>query len=384
ELVRDLNASLSRTFPGVDWSISQIIRDNVMEALSGVKGENSIKLFGPDLESLELLAFRVKARLHDIPGVENAGVFRIQGQSNLEFRVDRQKCANWNVSASDIQGIVEASAGGKAISQIQEGEKVFPLALRLPLQYRADESSLLAIPVPVGNVVSQGGPPAMPSTPVSGAALGFSPTGTSLPNAAQTGSAYNAATPSIAAPNRRLSDLVTPLNERGQPDPNGSFLRPGASTIYREQGQRLIAVKFEVRGRDLASTVNEAREKIDPMLAMPYRAEWSGEFKQMEAAETRIAEMFAVSLVLIALLLYLAFHSFLDAAVVFANVAAMIVGGVWALKIVGLNFNISAGVGFISVIGVAVMNGLLLVSAFNRLRAQGIGLDQALELGFSQ
>ena len=159
---------------------------------------------------------------------------------------------------------------------------------------------------------------------------------------------------------------------------------PISSTIYREQGQRLIAIKFEVRNRDLAGTVTEARDAVEPLLKPPYRAEWSGEFKQMQEAEKRMAKMFALSLALIALLLYLAFRSFLDAAVVFANVLAMGVGGVWALKLAGLNFNISAAVGFISILGVAVMNGLLFVSAFNGMRARGVELKEALVRGTRQ
>jgi cobalt-zinc-cadmium resistance protein CzcA len=177
---------------------------------------------------------------------------------------------------------------------------------------------------------------------------------------------------------------VTPLGDPGTPESARSFLRPGASTIYREQGQRFIAIKFEVRGRDLAGTVGEARSVVEPLLKMPYRAEWSGEFKQMEAAEKRMARTFAVAACLIAILVYTAFRSFLDAAVVLANVLVMVVGGVWALKIVGLSFNISAAVGFISVLGVAVMNGLLFVSAFNGLRAKGVPLEEALFRGTSQ
>src|SRR5205085_2507946 len=183
---------------------------------------------------------------------------------------------------------------------------------------------------------------------------------------------------------RRLGDLVTPLNDKGQPDEYGSFVRPGASTIYREQGQRLIAIKFGVRGRDLASTVAEAQTAVAPLLEAPYRTEWSGEFQEMEEAEGRMAKWFGLSLVLIVLLLYLAFRSFLDAGVVLANVLSMVVGGVWALKVTGLNFNISAAVGFISVLGVAVMNGLLFVSALNRYRAHGVGLDETLIKGTAQ
>jgi cobalt-zinc-cadmium resistance protein CzcA len=222
-------------------------------------------------------------------------------------------------------------------------------------------------------------------TPFTGGSVGLSPTGTSLAYPSMNGRSDNApALPGVAAPRRRLGDLITPTDLRGRPDEKGSFVKPGASTIYREQGQRLIAIKFAVRGRDLAGTVAEAKAKVEPILSMPYRAEWSGEFQEMEEAEQRLAKVFGLSLVLIVLLLYLAFRSVLDAAVVFANVLAMGVGGVWALKLVGLNFNISAAVGFISILGVAVMNGLLFVSAFNRMRARGVELSEALIRGTGQ
>src|SRR5262249_16512029 len=229
-----------------------------------------------------------------------------------------------------------------------------------------------AIPARVGeSVVTPGTRPAAGSTPVSGGAIGPSPTGTSLPPPALTGSIFNPLGFPGNTPTRPVIDLVTPLNAKGERDEKESFLRPGASTIYAEQGQRLIAVKFEVRGRDLAGTVAEAQSKVEPLLSIPYRAEWSGEFKQMEAAETRMARMFGLSMVLIVLVLFLGLRNWADTLVVLANVLAMGIGGVWALKSAGLNFNISAAVGFISVLGVAVMNGLLFVSAFNRLRANG-------------
>lgn len=377
ELVHDLEHALDETFPGVDFDISQIIRDNVLEALSGVKGENSIKVFGPDLDTLEETAARIRDVLNTVPGVQNAGVFRVQGQSNLEFPVDRQKCARWNVSAADVQAVVQTAVGGRAATQMQEGGKLFDVTVRWPPRLRADQESILAIPVPVaGNVVAASGQLAVAPTPTAGAAVGLSPTGTTQPLPTATGSLYNAPNVGVSTPVRRLGDLVTPAG--------GSFLRPGASTIYREQGQRLIAVKFEVRDRDLASTVAEAKAKVEPLLKVPYRAEWSGEFKQMEAAEARMAQMFLVSLVLIVLFLYLAFRNALDTLVVLANVLAMGVGGVWALRLAGLNFNISAAVGFISVLGVAVMNGLLFVSAFNGLRAHGVELQEALLRGTRQ
>ena len=183
------------------------------------------------------------------------------------------------------------------------------------------------------------------------------------------------------APRRRLRDLVTPVDAYGLPDPKGSFIQPGASTISREDGARLIAIKFSVRGRDLASAVEEAQSKINPLLPRGYTAKWSGEFQQMQEAEQRMAIVVVVSLLLIVVMLYLAFFSLLDTMVVFANVAAMSIGGVWMLRLTGLNFNISAGVGFISILGVAVMNGLVMVSTFNNLRASGVPLDEALREG---
>jgi cobalt-zinc-cadmium resistance protein CzcA len=381
ELVKSMNDDLDAHFPGVDWDFSQVIRDNVMEALSGVKGENSIKVFGPDLDKLEELADKIKDVLAKVPGVDNAGVFRIQGQSNLEFSRDILKCGRWGVTSADLANLMSSAVGGKAVTQMIEGGKTFDVTVRFPPDRRQGEERILNIPVEVSNQVAAGAAAAL-ATPQSGGAAGLSPTGSSASLPSLTGRADNAtALPGAAVPRRRLGDLVTPTDAKGRPDPNGSFVKPGASTIYREQGQRLIAIKFAVRGRDLAGTVAEAKSKVEPLLQMPYRAEWSGEFQEMEEAEHRLVKVFGLSLVLICVLLYMAFHSVLDGAVVFANVLAMGVGGVWALKVVGLNFNISAAVGFISILGVAVMNGLLFVSAFNRLRANGMDLKTALVHG---
>jgi cobalt-zinc-cadmium resistance protein CzcA len=381
ELVKRMNDDLDEHFPGVDWDFSQVIRDNVMEALSGVKGENSIKVFGPDLDKLEELAAKIKDAVSSVAGVENAGVFRIQGQSNLEFPIDPQKCARWNVKAADVLAVIAAAVGGKPVTQMIEGGKTFDVTVRFRKGLRDSEAKILDIPVEVGNQVAAGAVAAA-ATPVSGSAAGLSPTGSSLNLPSLTGRADNAAAlPGSDVPRRRLGDLVTPTNSKGQPDPAGSFVKPGASTIYREQGQRLIAIKFSVRGRDLAGAVAEAKAKVEPLLQPPYRAEWSGEFQEMEEAERRLVKVFGLSMVLIVMLLYMAFHSVLDATVVFANVLAMGIGGVWALKLVGLNFNISAAVGFISILGVAVMNGLLFVSAFNRKRAAGMELKDALMRG---
>jgi cobalt-zinc-cadmium resistance protein CzcA len=386
ELVKEMNDELDRFLIGVDWDFSQIIRDNVMESLSGVKGENSIKIFGPDLDELERLAEQVKNTLDGVPGIENVGVFRIKGQSNLELMVDREKCALWGIGVADVNGVIETALRGKAFTQMIEGEKTFDISLRWPGRLRQSESYILEIPIDVvNNTVTPGLVASVPQTPHTGASTGVSPSGTSNPGPSMTGNQGNATFNNTGAtPRRRLRDLVTPVGEDGTPNPNGQFVRPGASTIYREQGQRLIAVKFGVRGRDLAGAVAEAQEKVAPLLQPPYRAEWSGEFQEMEEAEHRLVVVVSLSLVLILLLLYLAFHSVLDALVVFSNVVAVSLGGVWALLLTGTNFNISAAVGFISILGVAIMNGLLLVSSFNYLRLQGVPLREALEQGVAK
>jgi cobalt-zinc-cadmium resistance protein CzcA len=198
------------------------------------------------------------------------------------------------------------------------------------------------------------------------------------------GSQTDTSNPITNTPRLRLRDLVSPVGPGGAPDRNGRYEHAGASTIYREQGNRLIAVKFSVHGRDLAGGVAEAREATKDLIQSPYRAEWSGEFQEMEEAEHKLVLIVSLSLALILILLYLAFRSFLDAAVIFANVLAMSVGGVWALLLTGVNFNISAAVGFISILGVAIMNGLLMVSAFNRLRAQGRPPREAIVTGVAR
>jgi cobalt-zinc-cadmium resistance protein CzcA len=377
EVTESMNDELQRLFPGVDWGFSQNIRDNVMEALSGVKGDNAIKIFGPELAKLEELAETVKSAVAKVRGVENVGVFHIQGQTNLEFPVDRAKCSQWNVAVADVQAVLQTAVGGKAFTQMVEGERTYDVTLRWPERLRNNEEAILNIPVDVANNQVTGPPvPGQNPTPVSGGAGGVSASGTSLSPPALTGSQNYAFASTPPVPQRRLGDLVTPSK--------GKFLKPGASTIYREQGQRLIAMKFDVRGRDLAGTVAEAQDVVRPLVQAPYRTEWAGEFDEMQQAEQRLLVAFAISMALIVLLLYLAFRSFLDALAILSNVLAVSLGGIWALHVTGLKVNVSTAVGFISILGVAVMNGLLFVSVFNRHRRHGADLRHALIEGTDQ
>jgi cobalt-zinc-cadmium resistance protein CzcA len=374
ELTLAMNQELRDTFPGVDWNFSQYIRDNVTEALAGVKGDNAVKIFGPDLNKLEQLAAEVKNRLEQIHGIQEVGIFNIMGQSNLEFRVDLDKCAKWGVSAADVNNLLQCAVGGKAQTSMIEGEKLFDVTLRWPKAYRSSETSILDMQVDITNnqVVPAPGPGFNPS-----------PTGSGVAPPPPVGSLVNTANPITNTPRLRLRELVSPVGRNGAPDPKGSFERAGASTIYREQGKRMIAVKFNVRERDLGSAVAEAKEKTEDLFQPPYHAVWAGEFNEMEKAQQRLLFIIPLSLGLIFILLYLAFHSLLDAIVVFTNVIALSLGGIWALLLTGTSFSISAAVGFVSLFGVAIMDGLLLISSFNAFRAQGEPLQEAILHGAS-
>ncbi len=382
ELVREMNDELNLKIVGVDWNFSQNIRDNVMESLSGVKGDNSVKIIGPDLDELEKLADRLQIILKDVRGIEDVGVFRVKGQPNLEFPIDRDKCQTYGASDNDVLTVIKSAVGGQPFSTMIEGEKKFDLTLRWPESLRASEKTILNIPVDIGNNQTSGFVSGVAPTRITGGSTGLSSIGTSVSMPGLHGSLWNGTLNYLAAnPQRPLQDFVTPLDEQGRPDPKGHFIRAGASTIYREQGERLIAVKFSVRNRDLAGTVAEAQQKSAELFRTPYRAIWSGEFEEMEEAEGRLMFIIPLSLVLIFLLLYLAFHSFLDAFVVLSNVLDLSMGGIWALLLTGTHFSISAAVGFISLFGVAIMDGLLMISYFNQLRAQGLPLHDAIMQG---
>jgi cobalt-zinc-cadmium resistance protein CzcA len=386
ELVEDMKAELQRVIPGVDWNFSQYIRDNVMESLSGVKGDNSVKIIGPDLDKLEKLADKVKAEIASVRGIEEVGVFHALGQPNLELPIDREKCDRWGINVADVLAAIRSAVGGQALTQMVEGEKTFDVTLRWPAPLRNNLASILNIPVDVtNNVVTASYVASRGTTTQTGGSVGVAATGSALESANNTGNKFSAAfNDPTTIPRRRLGSLVTPLNAKGEQTPDGSFVRPGASTIYREQGNRLIAVKFSVRGRDLAGAVKEAQEMTAQLFQAPYRAEWSGEFEEMEAAERRLTWIIPLSLGLIFVLLFLAFRSFLDTFVVLSNVLALSMGGVWALRLTGTHFSISAAVGFISIFGVAVMDGLLSISYFNALRAEGVPLHEAIRQGASR
>ncbi len=331
--IQDELSEKFKAFPGLNFNFSQLIRDNVEEALSGVKGANSVKLFGTDLKELEKAGARVVKVLNSVQGIENVGLFHILGQPNLEIVIDRRECARYGVNVADVEAVIQAAVGGRAFSQMVEGEKLYDIVLRLPRDLRDDPVSIGRIPVDAPGVEGK--------------------------------------------PGARV-----PLSQLARIDPHKS----GASYIYRENNRRFIPIKFSVRGRDLASAINEAQRKVeDPKsgakLAEGYTIEWSGEFAQMEEANARLKWIVPLSIGLIVILLYMAFNSLKDAMLVMANVVAATMGGVWALRLTGTPFSISAAVGFISIFGVAVQDGVLLISYFNQMRAEGIPVREAVMRG---
>ncbi len=321
-------------FPAINFNFSQLIRDNVEEALSGVKGANSIKLFGNDLAVLESSGQRVVNILNSVRGITNVGLFHILGQPNLEIRIDRQKCARYGVNVEDVEAVVQVAVGGRAFTQMVEGEKKFDIVLRLPVSQRDD-------PEVIGRITVD------------------TPPGDN-------------GKPGARIPLRLLVEI----------EPH----KPGATYIYRENNRRYIPIKFSVQDRDLASTIHEAEIKVrDPnhgaLLPRGYDVDWAGEFAQMQQANQRLMIIVPISIGLILVLLYTAFNSLKDALLVMANVIAATMGGVWALKLTGTPFSISAAVGFISIFGVAVQDGVLLISYFNQMRAAGLPVKEALMRG---
>jgi len=382
ELIGELNDKLTAALPGVNWNFSQVIRDNVLEVLSGVQGENSVKIIGPDLNRLEELGKQAAFAMMDIPGVKDVGYYRIKGQSNVELPIDREKCSLWNVSVADVHDVIQTAIGGKTVSRMIEGEKSFDITIRWPESLRRDLDSILDIPVVVtDNTVI------IPYQSAMGGGSTLTTAGSSSAQPTITGSSRSGAPPeTMTAPVERLRDLVTPqgIDADAPLSPDGSFVRSGVSMISRDEGQRLVAIKFSVRDRDLAGAVSDAQVAVRKLIPRGYRDEWSGEFKNMEEGEGRLLIIVPMSLLLVFILLYIAFHSLLDATVVLFNVVELSLGGIWALFLTGTNFSIAAAVGFTSIFGVAVMDGLLLVSSFNAHRAHGLPLRDAIMAGAEQ
>ena len=319
KLIGLLQTRFSEEFPGVGFNFSQYIQDNVEEQLSGVKGANSVKIVGRELTTLEHIAAEVLPIMDEVKGVADLGVFRVLGQPNLNITVDRERAARYGLNSGDINSVVQAAVGGTQATTVFEGERQFALIARIAPEYRDSVDRVRTIKV--GLQATGGG-----------------------------GNAY------------------IPLSEIA-----AISLDTGASYIYRERNERFIPIKFSVRGRDLAGTVADAQQQIAQKVKLPpgYRIEWAGEFESLQQAKRRLAVIVPLSLALIMVLLYGLFGSVRDSLLALAGIPFAVAGGVLALWITGLNFSISAAIGFVSLLGISVMNGILMLTYYNETVQRG-------------
>jgi cobalt-zinc-cadmium resistance protein CzcA len=319
-LVEEIEKRL-QTIPGVIFNFSQVIQDNVEEAMSGVKGENSIKLFGTDLKVMETMAGEIEKEMRQVRGVKDLGIFRLLGQPNLLIKVDREASARYGLQVADVNAMVQAAIGGQAVTKVYEGERLFDLVIRFLPEYRQDVEA-------ISNVLV--------STPA-GARI----------------------------PLKQVATIAT---------------QTGAFIIYRENNERYIPIKFSVRNRDLESTVEEAQGLLAKKIKLPerYRMEWAGQYDQLKDEQKRLVQIVPISLLLILLILYLSFDSLKNALLVLSAVPFALIGGVLALVATHTNFSISAAVGIISTLGVAILGGVLLISRIEDGRQAGLNLREAV------
>jgi cobalt-zinc-cadmium resistance protein CzcA len=319
KLIAALDTELSR-FPGVLWNYSQPISDNMEEAVSGVKGELAVKLYGDDLRTLEHTAELIQAQMANVPGVGDLGIFRIVGQPNLNFRVNRAAAARWGINVSDIQDAIQTAVGSNAVTQVQQGEARYDVTLRYEQQYRDTREAIenIRLLAPTGERVS-------------------------------------------------LGQLTTATTD------------DGAEQINREGGQRYVAIKYSVRGRDLGSTVVESIARVERNVKLPqgYHLEWAGEYESQKRADKRMAIVVPITVLAIFLILYTMFRSFKWAMLILVSVIMASIGGPLALFLTHTNFSVSSAVGFLALFGVSVETGVIMIEFINQLRGRRKGMEES-------
>jgi heavy metal efflux system protein len=327
KLVDEVNEALEARFPGVEFNFSQNIEDNVEEAASGVKGENSVKLFGNDLEGLERTAAKIKDVMATVPGVTDLAIFNSLGQPTVRIDIDRARAARFGLAPGDVNATVQTAVGGQAAGNLYENgsDRNFPIMVRLAPEYRQSLEAIRQITIGAQN-----------------------PSGNGV--------------------------VQIPLSDVAQVS-----LVSGASFIYREQQERYIPIKFSVRDRDLGGAVLEAQQKVAQQVPLAgYRLDWAGEFGNLQEAVQRLAIVVPISLLLICILLYVNFASVSDMLLAASVMPMSLVGGIFALYLTGTPFSVSAAIGFVALFGIAAMDGIIVLSYFNRMIADGLDRASAL------
>jgi heavy metal efflux system protein len=323
QLIDEMDAQLKK-FPGIVYNYSQPIRDNVEEAVAGVNAAMAVKIFGADFNVLDSTANKVMDVLKKVNGIEDLGVLRNLGQPEFRIELDQQKMAFYGVTTADANSVIEMAIGGKAASQLYEGERKFDIRIRYQKDFRATQDAIENLIVPTSD--------------------------------------------GAKVPLKEIA-LIKTLT--------------GPAFIYRDNNMRYIAVKFSVRGRDLGSTIVDAQQKVEAAIELPqgYKTSWNGEFENQQRASATLAKVVPICLLVIFLILFITYGNVKDAVLTIMNVPFALIGGILALHITGINFSISAGIGFIALFGVCIQNGVILISVFRKNLDEGMHLDEAVREG---
>jgi cobalt-zinc-cadmium resistance protein CzcA len=323
DLITDMDKQLSK-FPGIVYNYSQPIRDNVAEAVAGVPASLAVKIFGADFNVLDKAAKDVMAQLKTVNGIEDLGILKNLGQPEFRIELDQPKMALYGVNTADAQSVIEMAIGGKAATQLYEGERKFDIRIRYQEGFRDDQEKIENLMVPANN--------------------------------------------GAKVPLKNIADIKT---------------LTGPAFIYRDNNTRYIAVKFSIRGRDLGSTIKEAQEKVAAVVHVPegYTTTWNGEFENQIRASNTLARVVPLCLLAIFLILFVTFGNVKDAILTILNVPFALIGGILALHVTGINFSISAGIGFIALFGVCIQNGVILISVFRKNLEEKMALDDAIKKG---
>jgi heavy metal efflux system protein len=323
ELIAAMNRELAK-IPGVIWNFSQPISDNMEEAVSGVKGELAIKVYGDDLKTLEEKGVKIVGVMRTVKGIEDLGLFRVLGQPNLNYTVDRAAAARYQINTADIQDAIQTAVGGNALTQVLQGEQRYDLVMRYLPKYRDTQEAISNVRL-------------------------LSPSGERV---------------SLA----QLCNVA---------------VKDEASEVYREGNQRYVAIKYGVRGRDLGGAVEEAIRKVDQQVKLPagYHIDWAGEYASQQRAQKRLSIIIPLTLLVIFMILYSMFGSMKWAGLILATVAMAPIGGIVALYSTGTNFSVSSGIGFLALFGVSVQTGVIMVEYINQLRSRGYPILDAAHNG---
>jgi heavy metal efflux system protein len=323
KLIDDMDKQLSK-LPGILFNYSQPIRDNVEEAVAGVPASLAVKIFGTNFQKMDTLASEVMGQLRTVRGVEDLGVLRNLGQPEFRIELNQEKMAMYGVSIADANAVIEMAIGGKAATQLYEGERKFDIRVRYDKEFRNTQEKILQLMVPT-----------MDNTRI---------------------------------PLKEISDIK---------------VLTGPSFVYRDNNARYIPVKFSVRGRDLGSTIAEAQKKVSAHVKLPhgYRMSWNGEFENAQRASKTLGQVVPLCLIGIFIILFITYGNVKDSVLTIMNVPFALIGGILALHITRMNFSISAGIGFIALFGVCIQNGVILISVFRKHLEEKMTLHKAIEHG---